>query len=113
MTAGRTGPLAPALAASSDQLEPHLLRSPNLHLCENDSIYKFTRVDGSNRDISPTDDSAPRPSTHSSASARPSRPSPPTTANASAPRASISAPCNMSFSSHFASASAENCHRRA
>src|SRR4051812_28548486 len=50
--------LAPALAAVLDQLEPHLIEIPYLHLGENDYIYKFRVERDRNRDIYQQDDAA-------------------------------------------------------
>jgi len=50
--------LAPALAAVLDQLEPHLIEIPYLHLGENDYIYKFRVERDRNRDIYQQDDHA-------------------------------------------------------
>jgi 4-hydroxy-3-methylbut-2-enyl diphosphate reductase len=50
--------LAPELAAILDQLEPHLIEVPYLHLGENDYIYKFRVERDRNRDIYQQDDAA-------------------------------------------------------
>jgi 4-hydroxy-3-methylbut-2-enyl diphosphate reductase len=50
--------LAPALAAVLEQLEPHLIEIPYLHLGENDYIYKFRVERDRNRDIYQQDDAA-------------------------------------------------------
>jgi 4-hydroxy-3-methylbut-2-enyl diphosphate reductase len=50
--------LTPALAAVLDQLEPHLIEIPYLHLGENDYIYKFRVEKHRNRDIYQQDDAA-------------------------------------------------------
>ncbi len=50
--------LAPALAAMLDELEPHLIEIPYLHLGENDYIYKFRVERDRNRDIYQQDDAA-------------------------------------------------------
>jgi 4-hydroxy-3-methylbut-2-enyl diphosphate reductase len=50
--------LAPSLAAVLDQLEPHLIEIPYLHLGENDYIYKFRVERDRNRDIYQQDDAA-------------------------------------------------------
>ena len=50
--------LAPSLAAVLDQLEPHLIEIPYLHLGENDYIYKFRVEKDRNRDIYQQDDAA-------------------------------------------------------
>ena len=49
--ADRRARLAPALAAVLDQLEPHLIAIPYLHLGENDYLYKFRVERDRNRDI--------------------------------------------------------------
>ena len=56
--AGMRALLAPSLAAVLDQLEPHLIAIPYLHLGENDYIYKFRVERDRNRDIYQQDDSA-------------------------------------------------------
>ena len=56
--ADRRARLAPALAAVLDQLEPHLMAIPYLHLGENDYIYKFRVERDRNRDIYQQDESA-------------------------------------------------------
>lgn len=56
--ADRRDLLAPALAAVLDQLEPHLIAIPYLHLGENDYIYKFRVERDRNRDIYQQDESA-------------------------------------------------------
>jgi 4-hydroxy-3-methylbut-2-enyl diphosphate reductase len=50
--------LAPSLAAVLDQLEPHLIEIPYLHLGESDYIYKFRVERDRNRDIYQQDDAA-------------------------------------------------------
>jgi len=50
--------LAPSLAAVLDQLEPHLIEIPYLHLGENDYIYKFRVEKDRNRKIYQQDDNA-------------------------------------------------------
>ncbi|MSU46036.1 MAG: 4-hydroxy-3-methylbut-2-enyl diphosphate reductase [Lacunisphaera sp.] len=50
--------LAPALAAVLDQLEPHLIAIPYLHLGESDYIYKFRVEKNRNRDIYHQDEAA-------------------------------------------------------
>ncbi len=50
--------LAPSLAAVLDQLEPHLMAIPYLHLGESDYIYKFRVERDRNRDIYQQDESA-------------------------------------------------------
>jgi len=50
--------LAPTLAAVLDQLEPHLIDIPYLHLGENDYIYKFRVERDRNRDIYQQDEAA-------------------------------------------------------
>jgi 4-hydroxy-3-methylbut-2-enyl diphosphate reductase len=52
------GTLAPSLAAVLDQLEPHLIEIPYLHLGESDYIYKFRVERDRNRDIYQQDDAA-------------------------------------------------------
>ncbi len=52
----RRSALAPSLAAVLDQLEPHLIEIPYLHLGENDYIYKFRVERDRNRDIYQQDD---------------------------------------------------------
>ena len=53
---GRRAALAPSLTAALDQLEPHLIEIPYLHLGENDYIYKFRVERDRNRDIYQQDD---------------------------------------------------------
>jgi 4-hydroxy-3-methylbut-2-enyl diphosphate reductase len=55
---GQRAALDPALAAVLDQLEPHLIEIPYLHLGENDYIYKFRVEKHRNRDIYQQDDAA-------------------------------------------------------
>lgn len=50
--------LDPSLAVVLDQLEPHLIAIPYLHLGENDYIYKFRVERDRNRDIYQQDESA-------------------------------------------------------
>ena len=52
----KRGALAPSLTAVLDQLEPHLIEIPYLHLGENDYIYKFRVERDRNRDIYQQDD---------------------------------------------------------
>jgi 4-hydroxy-3-methylbut-2-enyl diphosphate reductase len=55
---GRREKLAPSLVAVLDQLEPHLIEIPYLHLGENDYIYRFRVERHRNRDIYQQDDAA-------------------------------------------------------
>ena len=50
--------LAPSLAAVLDQLDPHLIEIPYLHLGENDYIYKFRVERDRNRNIYQQDEAA-------------------------------------------------------